>query len=55
MGYGIDEDQIVGNAKWMDSEFFDVAVKPSGDIPLTREQLKPVLQQLQRRDFLRRR
>lgn len=46
MGYGIDEDQVVGRAKWMDSEFFDVVVKPSGGIPLTREQLKPVLQQL---------
>lgn len=46
MGYGIDEDQIVGKAKWMDSEFFDIVVKPSDDIPLSREQLKPVLQQL---------
>jgi len=51
MGYGIDEDQIVGRAKWMGSEFFDVVVKPSGEIPLTREQLKPVLQQLLRDRF----
>jgi len=51
MGYGIDEDQIVAKANWMDSEFFDVVVKPSGDIPLTREQLKPVLQQLLRDRF----
>lgn len=46
MAYGIDEDQISGKAKWMDSEFFDVVAKPEGDIPLSREQLKPVLQQL---------
>ena len=30
----------------MDSEFFDVVVKPSGDSPLSRDQLKPVLQQV---------
>jgi uncharacterized protein (TIGR03435 family) len=41
MGFGIDENQIVTRANWMDSDFFDVVVKPSGDIPLTREQLKP--------------
>ncbi len=46
MAYGIDEDQIGGKAKWMDSEFFDVVVKPEGGIPLSREQLKPVLQEL---------
>jgi len=46
MAYGIDEDQIGGKAKWMDSEFFDVVVKPEGGIPLSREQLKPVLQAL---------
>lgn len=51
LGYGIDEDQIVARANWMDSTFFDVVVKPSGDIPLTREQLKPVLQQLLRDRF----
>ena len=51
LGYGIDEDQIVGKAKWMDSEFFDIVVKPSDDIPLSREQLKPVLQQLLQRSI----
>lgn len=45
MAYGIDEDQIGGKAKWMDTEFFDVVVKPEGGIPLSREQLKPVLQE----------
>jgi len=46
MAYGIDEDQITGKVKWMDSEFFDVVAKPEGDISLSREQLKPVLQEL---------
>ena len=46
MAYGIDEKQIGGKEKWMDSEYFDVVAKPAGNIPLTREQLKPVLQEL---------
>src|SRR5579872_94879 len=46
MAYGIDEDEIGGKAKWMDSTFFDVMVKPEGGILLNREQLKPVLQEL---------
>jgi uncharacterized protein (TIGR03435 family) len=46
MAFGIDESQIENQEKWMDSETFDVEVKPSGNIFLTREQLEPVLQQL---------
>jgi len=51
MAYGIDESQIGGKEKWMDEEFFDVVAKPAGNIPLTREQLKPVLQQLLKERF----
>ncbi|HLY42867.1 MAG TPA: TIGR03435 family protein [Terracidiphilus sp.] len=51
MAYGVDESQIGGKEKWMDSEFFDVVAKPTGNIPLTREQLKPVLQQLLKERF----
>ncbi len=46
MAYGIDEDQIGGKTKWMDSTLYDVVVKPEGGIPLSREQLKPVLQEM---------
>ena len=46
MAFGIDENQIEGKEKWMDLETFDIVAKPSINIPLTREQLKPVLQDL---------
>jgi uncharacterized protein (TIGR03435 family) len=46
MAFGFEEGQIRGQEKWMNAETFDIVAKPSGHISLTREQLKPVLQQL---------
>jgi uncharacterized protein (TIGR03435 family) len=44
--FGVEDYQITGEPKWMESTLYDVEAKPEGDAVLTSEQLKPLLQQL---------
>ena len=45
--FGVDDKQISGeNLGWLDSEAFDVEAKPEGDVILSYEQMKPLLQNL---------
>ena len=46
LAYGIIEEQIVGKPAWLATELYDVQAKPEGQIKLTREELKPMLQNL---------
>lgn len=43
---GADEKQMEGKPGWMDSEFYDVDAKPADGVKLSREELKPLLQNL---------
>ena len=51
LAYGINDEQIVGKPAWMETELYDVNAKPEGQIKLTREELKPLLQNLLRQRF----
>jgi uncharacterized protein (TIGR03435 family) len=45
--FGVDDKQISGeNLEWIDSDLFDVEAKPEGDVILSYEQMKPLLQNL---------
>ncbi len=44
LAYGIDANQIANKPVWLESDRFDIAAKPSANIKLTREELKPCLQ-----------
>jgi uncharacterized protein (TIGR03435 family) len=47
MAFGIEKDQISEkNLDWLDSTFYDVEAVPTGDAPLSYEQLRVPLQQL---------
>ncbi|MGA3130026.1 MAG: TIGR03435 family protein [Terracidiphilus sp.] len=46
MAYGVEADQISGKPSWLDSNFYDVEAKPEEGIKLSREELKPRLQNL---------
>lgn len=48
MAWDIDESEIAGKPKWFDSTHYDLAAKPVDGIRLTREQLRPMLQELLR-------
>lgn len=51
LAYGIEDDQIANKPAWLEADLFDVAAKPSGNISLSREELKPLLQSLLRERF----
>ncbi|MEO6804075.1 MAG: TIGR03435 family protein [Granulicella sp.] len=51
LAYGIDKNQIANKPSWLDSDLFDVNAKPSGNIALTCEELKPLLQSLLKERF----
>jgi uncharacterized protein (TIGR03435 family) len=51
LAYGINDEQIMGKPAWMETELYDVNAKPEGQIKLTREELKPLLQNLLRQRF----
>jgi uncharacterized protein (TIGR03435 family) len=51
MAYGVDEKQIEGKPAWMDSELYDVEAKPAEGVKLSREELKPLLQNLLQERF----
>lgn len=46
MAFDIDAKQIAGKQPWLDSEYFDVTAKPEEGITLTRDELRPRLQNL---------
>lgn len=46
MAFGVEADQIAGKPSWLDSDFYDVEAKPEEGVALSREQLKPRLQNL---------
>lgn len=50
MAYGVDSDQIAGKPNWLDSDLYDIVAKPENGVALSREELKPLLQ-----DFLQQR
>ncbi|MGA8109818.1 MAG: TIGR03435 family protein [Acidobacteriaceae bacterium] len=51
MAWNIDENEIVGKPKWFDATHYDLAAKAEDGIPLTREQLRPMLQNLLQQRF----
>ena len=51
LAYGIDNSQIANQPAWLDTNLYDVAAKPEGDIRLTRDELKPRLQDLLQQRF----
>ena len=51
MAFGVDGNQIEGKPKWFDSDFYDLGAKPENGISLTREQLRPRLQNLLQERF----
>ena len=46
LAYGIDDSQIANKPGWMDSTLYDVDAKPREGVAMTREELKPCLQEL---------
>lgn len=46
MAYGLEADQISGKPSWLDSDFYDAEAKPEEGIKLSRDELKPRLQNL---------
>ena len=46
LAYGVDDNQIAGKPSWLDADRFDISAKPAGNVPLSREELKPRLQLL---------
>jgi uncharacterized protein (TIGR03435 family) len=51
MAYGVDESEIAGKPKWFDSTRYDLAAKPEDGIRLTRDELRPMLQNLLQQRF----
>jgi uncharacterized protein (TIGR03435 family) len=51
LAYGIDANQIFNKPTWLDTAHFDVVAKPSGNIALSREELRPLLQSLLQERF----
>jgi uncharacterized protein (TIGR03435 family) len=46
MAYGVDADQVFGKPSWLDSDFYDIEAKPEEGVKLSRDELKPRLQNL---------
>lgn len=46
LAYDVEADQIAGKPTWLDSDFYDVDAKPEEGIKLSRDELKPRLQNL---------
>jgi len=51
LAYDVDAKQIEGKPAWLDSDCYDIQAKPEGGIKLTREQLRPLLQNLLQQRF----
>lgn len=51
LAYGIDESQIANKPDWLETNLYDIDAKPEDGIVLTRDELKPRLQDLLRQRF----
>ena len=51
LAYGIDDSQIANKPSWLESTFYDITAKPEDGVKLTRDELKPRLQDLLRERF----
>lgn len=51
LAYGVDGSQIANKPSWVDTELYDVVAKPEEGVKLSRDELKPRLQQLLRQRF----
>lgn len=51
LAYDVDRSQIANEPGWMDTNLYDVAAKAEDGVPLTREELRPRLQDLLQQRF----
>ena len=51
LAYGVDNSQIADQPSWLESSFYDVAAKPEEGIKLSRDELKPRLENLLQERF----
>jgi uncharacterized protein (TIGR03435 family) len=51
LAYGIDNTQIANKPGWLETDLYDIAAKPEDGIQLTRDELKPRLQDLLHQRF----
>jgi uncharacterized protein (TIGR03435 family) len=51
LAYGIDDSQIDNKPDWLETNLYDILAKPEDGIQLTREELKPRLQNLLQQRF----
>jgi uncharacterized protein (TIGR03435 family) len=51
LAYSVDDSQIANKPAWLETSLYDVAAKPEDGIHLTRDELKPRLQDLLRQRF----
>ena len=51
LAYGIDNSQIANKPDWLESTYFDINAKPEAGISLTRDELRPRLQDLLHQRF----
>jgi uncharacterized protein (TIGR03435 family) len=51
LAYGVEKSQIANEPGWFDTNLYDVSAKAEDGITLTREELKPRLQELLRQRF----
>ena len=51
LAYGIDDSHIAQKPGWMDSNLYDVDAKPQEGVTMTRDELKPCLQELLQERF----
>lgn len=51
LAYGIDDSQIANKPDWLETNLYDIVAKPEDGISLTRDELKPRLQDLLQQRF----
>ena len=51
LAYGVDNSQIANKPSWLEDTFYDIAAKPEAGVQLTRDELRPRLQNLLQERF----
>lgn len=51
LAYGIDDSQIANQPGWLETNLYDIVAKPEDGVPLTRDELKPRLQDMLHQRF----
>ena len=51
LAYGVEDSQIANKPDWLESNLYDVLARPEDGIPLSRDELKPRLQELLKERF----